>query len=388
MEDNMQGKRTRALDSRGRPVPGLYVRDGRFIAGFQCPQSGRWRMETLAAKTLTAARRERSSLVAALREHRLAAPAAATFADLFNENQAARDLSNRTRRHEQHLLDRHLASFKTRRVQTITTYDVAKVMRDMRLRYSEWTRVAVYRILAGSFALAVRRGVINRSPVDGLAPSEKPKQRNKKDVARLNASTLAGFVNAGTTERWRSALGLAAYAGLRLGEVRALHWSDIDFEAGTVTVRQSMQPDGTLKEPKTEAGRRTVPMLPTLRHLLIAWMLRSPHARPSDLVVATADGKPIQERNLRRVFATAKAAANIDIGAARLSMNSLRHSYASVLATDLALPATTLARVTGHTDPGFTLRVYARDSRDDAAVVADVLTRAAGAGIGAQSPGA
>jgi hypothetical protein len=54
-----------------------------------------------------------------------------------------------------------------------------------------------------------------------------------------------------------------------------------------------------------------------------------------------------------------------------------------MLATDLELPATTLARLTGHADAGFTLRVYARDARDEAAVVEDVLSRAAGAGIGA-----
>ena len=52
-----QGPRTRALDSRGRPVPGLYVRDGRFIEGFQ--QNDSWKMQTLAAKTLTDAKRER-----------------------------------------------------------------------------------------------------------------------------------------------------------------------------------------------------------------------------------------------------------------------------------------------------------------------------------------
>jgi hypothetical protein len=54
-----------------------------------------------------------------------------------------------------------------------------------------------------------------------------------------------------------------------------------------------------------------------------------------------------------------------------------------MLATDLELPATTLARLTGHADAGFTLRVYARDGRDEVAVVKDVLSRAAGAGIGA-----
>jgi hypothetical protein len=53
-----------------------------------------------------------------------------------------------------------------------------------------------------------------------------------------------------------------------------------------------------------------------------------------------------------------------------------------MLATDLELPATTLARLTGHADAGFTLRVYARDERKSETVVADVLKRAAGAGVG------
>ena len=66
----------------------------------------------------------------------------------------------------------------------------------------------------------------------------------------------------------------------------------------------------------------------------------------------------------------------------RLSWHSLRHSYASSLATDLDLAATSLARATGHSDAGFTLRVYAKDARDEAAFVSDVLNRAASAGIG------
>jgi hypothetical protein len=46
------------------------------------------------------------------------------------------------------------------------------------------------------------------------------------------------------------------------------------------------------------------------------------------------------------------------------------------------LAATTLAAIAGHTDPGFTLRCHARDGRDPAELVSDVLERAAGAGFG------
>lgn len=67
-----QGRHTRALDSRGRPVPGLYQRDGRLIAGFKL--DGRWMMKTLEAETLTDARRERESLLAGLREGLLRRP--------------------------------------------------------------------------------------------------------------------------------------------------------------------------------------------------------------------------------------------------------------------------------------------------------------------------
>jgi integrase len=209
-----------------------------------------------------------------------------------------------------------------------------------------------------------------------------PKQRNKKRVIVLSPDAIERLVTAGSSERWRAALGLAGYAGLRLGELRALRWRDVDLEAGTLTVARSLLPDGTPKPPKTAAGVRTVPLLPALRRLLVAWRLRSPHTRPSDLVIATADGLPVQERNLRRALEDAKTSAKLQTGEEeRLSWHALRHSFASMLATDLELPATTLARLTGHTDAGFTLRVYARDARDEAALVEDVLKRVAGAGL-------
>ena len=131
-----------------------------------------------------------------------------------------------------------------------------------------------------------------------------------------------------------------------------------------ISVTKSMLPDGAVKAPKTEAGARTVPLLPALRRELLAWKIKSPCTRPRDYVICTADGEPVQERNMRRALESAKAAAKLDKRDDRLSWHSLRHSFASLLATDLELPATTLAAVVGHADAGFTLRVYARDARD------------------------
>jgi integrase len=122
------------------------------------------------------------------------------------------------------------------------------------------------------------------------------------------------------------ALALAAYAGLRLGEVRALAWSNIDVKTNMITVHRSLLPDGTAKDPKTDAGKRTIPMLPALRRELLAWKIKAPHKRPHDLIIGTAAGKPVEERNLRRAFDGAKDATKIDVGETRLSWHALRHS--------------------------------------------------------------
>jgi site-specific recombinase XerD len=99
-------------------------------------------------------------------------------------------------------------------------------------------------------------------------------------------------------------------------------------------------------------------------------------------VVATAAGRPVSERSLGRALKSAKEVAGLDGADGRLSWHALRHSFASTLATELELPVTTLARLIGHADAGFTLKVYARDARDDGALVADVLGRAAAANVG------
>ncbi|MGZ4291872.1 MAG: hypothetical protein ACXVQQ_04685 [Gaiellaceae bacterium] len=86
-------------------------------------------------------------------------------------------------------------------------------------------------------------------------------------------------------------------------------------------------------------------MLPALRRELLVWKVKAPHKRPGDLVIGTAEGRAVEERNLRRAFQDAKDAAKIDVGEARLSWHALRHSAASMLATELVLDRSAAAGV-------------------------------------------
>jgi integrase len=82
------------------------------------------------------------------------------------------------------------------------------------------------------------------------------------------------------------------------------------------------------------------------------------------------------------VLATAVTASGLEAGEKRLSWHSLRHSAGSVWISELGLPITTVSEMLGHSNPSFTLKCYGHESRDPAAVVEDVLQRAAAAKIG------
>jgi integrase len=66
----------------------------------------------------------------------------------------------------------------------------------------------------------------------------------------------------------------AMYAGLRLGELLALRWSDLDIERGVITVERSWDSQAGPVEPKSKAGRRSVPDPDLLRNHLREHRLR------------------------------------------------------------------------------------------------------------------
>lgn len=202
----------RVRDCKGNPIPGLYRRDGRFCAGFQ--ENGRWRMVSFKATSLTEAKRERASLVVGPREGRIASADKSTFVELFAEWQAGRRIAARTAEHERSLCDRHLATLKGQQLQKVSASDIAGVLRSMRDGgLSELTCSAVYRVAKGVFSLAVRRGILGRNPVDGLTPSERPKQRTARNVERLDSAAIRKLIAAASTERWKAAFALAGLGG-------------------------------------------------------------------------------------------------------------------------------------------------------------------------------
>ena len=152
-----------------------------------------------------------------------------------------------------------------------------------------------------------------------------------------------------------------AYTGLRFGELTGLNVEDVDIRARRIRVRRSMtQVGGKLVEgnPKSDAGRRSVPIPERLMPALKARLDARPAGAPA---IASARGSRLSLENWKRAVNWRKSVT--EIGRAALRVHDLRHTYASLsrrAGADLRL----LQKAMGHASVTVTAHTYA-DLFDD-----------------------
>jgi integrase len=119
---------------------------------------------------------------------------------------------------------------------------------------------------------------------------------------------------------------VAAYAGLRRGELVTLRWRDVDFTGRKIIVRRSLSGDTELRSTKSRRARE-IPLPNQAAAALDHLSRRDEFTGPDDYVFVNRLGRRLDPSALRRRFERARDAAGLE----PLRFHDLRHTYGSLL---------------------------------------------------------
>jgi integrase len=197
------------------------------------------------------------------------------------------------------------------------------------------------------YRLAIRDELVMHDPLAGV---DLPRRRGRRD--RIASPDHAEALLDALPDDERAAWATAFYAGLRVGELRALRWGNVDFEKGVIRVEQSWDDEVGEIDVKTYAGRRAVPLIGRLRSELLRHKLASGRG-PDDL----AFGRTPVDAFTRTTMRSRAIRAWADAGLKGLTPHEGRHTCASYLIA-AGLNMKQIQTYIGHSDVRTTYNVY------------------------------
>jgi integrase len=201
--------------------------------------------------------------------------------------------------------------------------------------------------LRAIYRRAMARSEVAINPTTGL---ELPAVRSRRD--RVACPAEAARLIEAAPEADRAFWATAMYAGLRLGELLALRWSDIDIEKGIVTVERSWDPKVGPVEPKSKAGRRIVPAASLLQRHLREHRLRQGRGG-AGLVFGREAERPFNPSSMQQRANRAWRKAGLNA----ITPHECRHTFASLMIA-AGVNAKALSTYMGHANIAITMDRY------------------------------
>lgn len=267
----------------------------------------------------------------------------------------------------------------------VTADDVQSVINQLTDKgYSYSTIKKAYNAINACFTFAYEREAIRKNPCIRISLPKKA-EREKSDIVYFNDDERRALEQAALQQHkngaYKSPNGwyiiLLLNTGLRIGELLALQWCNVDFDNKQIKVTGNLKQVKARGESptnyitveqttKTKSGHRIVPLtnraVEALRYL-------EEHKHSDKYVAATKNGKPISARNIDRTFRQTLTAAGID---KKCGVHSLRHTFASMLFKKGADPKT-VSEILGHSDVNITYNIYIHLIQEQKAKVIDLL---------------
>lgn len=262
-----------------------------------------------------------------------------------------------------HLIRKHIApALGDLRLAEIRGSHLTAAYKQMAQRVSPSTVARIHAVVSGALKAARQEEIIGRNP----AENAKLPRRTRLKVRPWSPAELGRFLEATRGERLLPLYVLAAFTGLRRGELCGLQWGDVDLEREVLVVRrQRVVVDyvvQTREEAKTAAGQRVVWLDRATVATLRAWRKRQAQERlalgedyhqPGTWVFTDEAGYPPHPESVTTAFRR----LGRRLGLPAMKLHGLRHYRAASLIS-VGESVEVVSKLMGHSSVTVTSQVY------------------------------
>lgn len=342
------------------------------------PKTGKYKTKTRRfSGTYTQAQAALREFIAEIENDQVVTRTGTTFndaaADFMTRREAAGGITESTIHTYRTMLKAACAHLGYAEVSTIGPREIENMYAEMRrgetLSGQPVTGTTLH-ILHGVLRLVfedlVNDGTLVQSPIDKVAsPPRDTKERRALTPERMRAL----IAELDCTSELECGYFLAVSLGLRRGEVCGLSWGDVDFVQGILSVSHSYDCYNNLKEPKTRAGIRKLPMPPFVADALLKHReaqatrlasLEEPTRQTDDTaVIVDEKGERMGTLSFGNYWRRDRKALGLD----GWCLHELRHSYLSMLAAQGVHPKV-MQQLAGHSSSQITMDIYTHVNMD------------------------
>jgi integrase len=232
---------------------------------------------------------------------------------------------------------------------------VGVLRRLMKLIRASFPKAQIRTAVGTIIEAAVMQDLLTDNPV---RKTRLPRRGPVAEKPAIAPETLSALIEK-LAEPSCSIASLLVMTGLRIGELLALRWQDVDLQKGALSVRQTVY-EGHFDEPKSKRSKRCIPLGPKCVGIFAA--LKPTEAVPAALVFSARNGSPLSRRNLlNRQLKPACEALKLT----GVHWHWFRHANATLL-DSVGAPLGTTQALLGHSSAEITCETYIHSVPADA----------------------